>query len=93
MDRPLSELDWMALKQALASRVGEVRRDLFGVHGGPLLAEAMGLPFRTWLNYEAGCTIPGHVILRFIQITGVDHHWLLTGEGEKYVEPRDASSY
>ena len=34
MDRPLSELDWLALKQALAARVGEVRRDLYGVHGG-----------------------------------------------------------
>jgi hypothetical protein len=89
MDRPLSELDWSTLKQDLAARVGEVRRDLYGTHGGPLLAEAMGLPFRTWMNYEAGCTIPGHVILQFIQITGVDHHWLLTGVGEKYHGSRD----
>jgi hypothetical protein len=91
MERPLSELDWFALKQALASRVGEVRRDLYGVHGGPILAEAMGLPFRTWLNYEAGCTIPGQVILRFIQVTGVDYRWLLTGDGEKYAGSADAS--
>jgi hypothetical protein len=89
MERPLSELDWMTLKQALAARVGEVRRDLYGVHGGPLLAEAMGLPFRTWLNYESGCTIPGHIILQFLQLTGVDHHWLLTGQGAKYAEPRE----
>ena len=48
-------------------------------HGGPLLARRLGIPFRTLHNYEAGCTIPAHAILRFIKLTGVDPHWLLTG--------------
>lgn len=77
--------DWPAVKNALAERVREVREDLYGTHGGPLLAESLRLPFRTWLNFEAGCTIPAEVILRFIEITDADPHWLLTGEGEKYL--------
>lgn len=68
----------------LAHRVRAVREELFGDHGGPLLAKALRLPFRTWLNYEAGCTIPAQVILHFIDITAAHPHWLLTGDGDKY---------
>jgi hypothetical protein len=68
----------------LSRRVREVRGELFGENGGPLLAESLGLPSRTWLNYESGVTIPAQVILRFIEITGVDPVWLLRGGGEKY---------
>jgi hypothetical protein len=42
-------------------------------------------------NYEAGCTIPAHSILRFIKLTGVDPHWLLTGDGARFLD-RDPSS-
>ncbi|HMB06823.1 MAG TPA: hypothetical protein VKP69_24180 [Isosphaeraceae bacterium] len=68
----------------LSARVSEIRRELYGEHGAPLLAQALGLPARTWLNYEMGVTIPGLVILHFIEITHAHPHWLLTGEGEKY---------
>ena len=71
----------------LAGRVREIRRQLFGEHGGPLLAEALGLPDRTWRNYEAGVTIPALVILRFIEVCGASPHWLLTGEGRPLVRP------
>jgi hypothetical protein len=70
----------------LSQRVREIRRELFGEGGGPLLAEALDLPARTWRNYEAGVTIPATVILRFIEICGASPHWLLTGEGEPLVE-------
>jgi hypothetical protein len=86
MERSYSQPDWLAVKNALADRVRQVRRDLYGAHGGPLLAEALRLPFRTWANYEAGCTIPAQVILQFIEITRADPHWLLTGEGQRYLE-------
>lgn len=69
----------------LAHRVRAIREDLFGDHGGPLMADALRLPFRTWLNYEAGCPIPAQVILHFIDITAAHPHWLLTGEGNKFV--------
>jgi hypothetical protein len=63
----------------LAGRVREVRRERYGESGAPMLAEVLGLPARTWLNYEAGVTIPAEVILRFIEVTGADPYWLLTG--------------
>jgi hypothetical protein len=68
----------------LAQRVGEIRHELYGEHGGPLLAEALRLPYRAWMNYEAGVTIPAVVILRFLAISGASPLWLLRGEGEKY---------
>jgi hypothetical protein len=68
----------------LSARVSEIRRELYGEHGAPLLAQALGLPARTWLNYEMGVAIPGLVLLHFIEITHAHPYWLLTGEGEKY---------
>ena len=67
-----------------ARRVREIRVDLYGEQGVPHLAAAMHLPAPTWLNYEAGCTIPALVILRFIELTSANPQWLLTGRGEKY---------
>ena len=87
-----SEPDWQALKLGLARCVREVRLDLFGVHGGPLLAGSLDVPFRTWHNYETGCTIPAQTLLRFIEVTQVDPHWLLTGEGERYMRKPEGTS-
>jgi hypothetical protein len=88
MYEPTQRSDWQVIKNGLARRVREIRVDLFGEHGGPLLAESLQLPFRTWHNYETGCTIPAPTILRFIEVTRANPHWLLTGEGEKF-QPRD----
>jgi hypothetical protein len=68
----------------LSHRVREIREERFGVHGVPLLAEAMGIPVRTWANYESGVVIPALVILRFIELTGANPRWLLIGVGERY---------
>jgi hypothetical protein len=84
MNEPSKSSDWQVIKFGLARRVREVREDLYGLHGGPLLAEKMSIPFRTWYNYESGCTIPAQTILRFIEVTEVNPHWLLTGEGERF---------
>jgi hypothetical protein len=85
MEKSYQYPDWQAIKYDLARRIREIRTELYGEHGGPLLAEALDLPFRTWHNYEGGCTIPAQSILRFIEITYAHPHWLLTGEGEKYL--------
>jgi hypothetical protein len=85
MEQSYQHSDWQALKSDLARRIREIREELYGEHGGPLLAEALQLPFRTWHNYEAGCTIPAHSILRFIEVTEANPHWLLTGEGDRYM--------
>ena len=76
---------------ALAGRVREVREDLYGEFGAQSLADALGLPLRTWLNYERGVTIPAPVILALIEATGVDPHWLMTGEGDRYRSGRPVS--
>ena len=70
---------------AIARRVHEVREELFGQHGGPLLAEKLGMPWRRWYAYESGQrTIPAATILRFIKLTGACAGWLLSGIGPKY---------
>lgn len=64
-----------------ARRLREVRVALYGEHGGPLLAEALRLPYRIWAGYERGDTIPPSVLQRLVEVGGIDPHWLLTGEG------------
>ena len=85
MEKHFRQQNWQTIKADLARRVREIREELYGEHGGPLLAEALQIPFRTWHNYEAGCTIPAQSILRFIEVTEAHPHWLLTGQGEKYL--------
>ena len=72
---------------SLGERLREIRVDLYGEHGGPPLAEALGIPARTWANYEGGVSIPGVVLLRFINLTHADPRWLDSGEGEKFSGP------
>jgi hypothetical protein len=91
MDEPLSDCEWQRIKSDLSARIREVRVALYGENGGPLLAEALGIPYRTLHNYESGCTIPAQSILRFIELTGADPRWLLTGQGERFRQ-RDSVS-
>jgi len=86
MENSVPDSDWQTLKSDLAGRLHDVRVALYGENGGPLLAEALGIPFRTLHNYETGSTIPAHSILRFIELTGVHPHWLLTGHGEQFLD-------
>jgi hypothetical protein len=81
---PSEPTDWQSIKSELAQRIRLVRERLYGEHGGPLLARGLEIPFRTWHHYESGFTIPAETILRFIELTGADPHWLLTGKGEMF---------
>jgi SOS-response transcriptional repressor LexA len=72
------------VKKQLSDRLREVRQDLFGEHGGPELARRLNLPARTWYNYETGVTVPAEVLLTFIEQTGTNPIWLLTGNGARY---------
>ncbi|WP_152049932.1 hypothetical protein [Tautonia marina] len=76
--------DWPSIRVEVATRIREVRFELYGEHGGPLLASALHLPFHRWSDYEHGTAIPGEVLLRFLALTRVEPHWLLTGQGPKY---------
>jgi SOS-response transcriptional repressor LexA len=74
----------MHVKAVISGRLREIRNEIFGEHGGPELARRLGLPARTWYNYETGVTVPAEVLLGFIEQTGVNPIWLLTGEGPKF---------
>jgi hypothetical protein len=75
---------------AWLGRVRDVRAEFYGENGGPILAEALGLPFGTWRNYESGVTMPADVLLRFVELTGANPHWLLTGEGDRFAGGRES---
>ncbi|HEY2158029.1 MAG TPA: helix-turn-helix domain-containing protein [Isosphaeraceae bacterium] len=75
-------------KAGLAGRVREIRVERFGEGGGAALARLLGIPARTWQNYEGGVTIPAEAILRFAAITGASPLWLVSGEGPKYQPDR-----
>jgi SOS-response transcriptional repressor LexA len=74
-------------KYALAERLSMLRAELFGDRGGPELARQLGLPVRTWYNYESGVTVPAEVILKIIELTSVEPMWLLHGKGPKFRTP------
>jgi hypothetical protein len=75
------------LEAALAERLREIRSDCCGEHGTDFVARSIGAPPQTWQNYEASAVIPGVAILKFIDLTTVNPHWLLTGHGPKYLDP------
>ena len=56
-------------KMSLAERLSSLRAEMFGDRGGPELARQLGLPVRTWYNYESGVTVPAEVILKIIELT------------------------
>ncbi len=68
----------------LSERLREVRTQLFGERGGSEMARRLGLPIRTWYNYEGGVTVPAEVLLRFVELTAVEPLWLLHGKGSKF---------
>jgi hypothetical protein len=83
------EIDWEKIRNGLAARVHSIRVEQYGEHGGPMLAQVLQIPYREWLTYETGGMIPGQILLRFIEVTEVSSHWLLTGEGDPYRHRRD----
>ncbi len=67
------------------ARIRQVRTEIYGDDGTQQLADLLGIPLKTWENYEQGVTIPDTIILRFICLTGAAPHWLLSGNGAPYV--------
>ena len=79
------------LKCGVADRLRDLRTELYGERGGPELARQLGLPVRTWYNYEAGVTVPAEVILRLIELTAVEASWLLHGKLPRFRETSNSS--
>ncbi len=84
MARRKNAPDLVKVKVGVAERLRDLRSELYGDRGGPELARGLGLPVRTWYNYEGGVTVPAEVILRLIEITQVEATWLLHGLGPKF---------
>ena len=71
-------------RPGLATRLREIRKDLYGEHGAQFLADALDVRVETWLNYETGVSVPAHVVLKLIDMALVNPHWLLTGQGDPH---------
>lgn len=71
-------------KLELAERLTALRLELFGDRGGPEMARRLGIPVRTWYNYEGGVTVPAEVVLKIIELTSAEPGWLLRGKGPKF---------
>jgi hypothetical protein len=84
MARRKNAPDLVKIKCGVADRLRELRTLSFGERGGPELARQLGLPVRTWYNYEAGVTVPAEVVLRVLELTGVEPSWLLHGKLPKF---------
>jgi hypothetical protein len=70
----------------LCERLKLIRIEVFGISGIPELTRQLGIPEKTWSNYERGVTIAGHILLDFIELTSANPHWLRTGEGSPLLE-------
>jgi hypothetical protein len=57
--------------RGLAEQFRRARVTHFGDDGVADLSRRLGVPERTWRNYEAGVSMPADVVLRFMKLTGV----------------------
>jgi hypothetical protein len=74
------------VKHGLSDRLRSLRTEFYGERGGPDLARTLGIPVRTWYNYENGVTVPAEIILKIVELTSVEPVWLLRGDGPKFRE-------
>lgn len=82
------------VRAGLSRRAREIRLELYGEGGAAVLAEAIGVPVATWLNFEAGVAVPAEVVLRFLDATAASPRWLLDGRGDRYLVGRyDAAPF
>ena len=84
MARRKTQPEAVRTKYDLAERLRVIRTELYGERGGPELARQIGVPIRTWYNYESGVTVPSEVLLRFIELTAIEPGWLLHGREPRY---------
>jgi hypothetical protein len=73
----------MSANVSLGMRLREIRTELYGANGVQSLARFLEISSSTWRNYERGVVMPALILLKFVDNTGSNPHWLLTGEGER----------
>lgn len=79
------------LTPELGGRLRSIREEIYGKHGAPMLAEALGITSRGWLEAESQGEIAPDILLRFLVLTGAHPHWLLTGVGPVYLKRMNQS--
>jgi hypothetical protein len=84
MARRKNAPDAIRIKNGLSERLRQLRTEFYGERGGPDQARTLGIPVRTWYNYENGVTVPAEIILRVVELTSVEPIWLLRGDGPKF---------
>jgi hypothetical protein len=88
MARKKTPLPRAAARRELGGRLAALRRERHGERGGAAMARDLGLPNRTWYNYEHGAAFPAEALLRLILLTGARPRWLLDGTGPVYSRRR-----
>lgn len=88
MARRKNRPETVRVKCHLSERLREIRTELFGERGGSEMARQLGVPIRTWYNYESGVTVPAEILLKFMELTSVEPLWLLHGQGPKFRTPQ-----
>jgi hypothetical protein len=76
----------------LAHRLKLTRIDRYGEDGARQLASQLGIPVETWFNYERGVTMPAEILLKFIDLTCVNPHWLAMGQGDQFLSDQPSQS-
>jgi hypothetical protein len=79
--------------RALGERLLQARVTHFGADALPELSRQLGVPERTWRNYEAGIVMPADVMLRFMVLTGLTACELLqdgSPVGEGHPDPGES---
>jgi hypothetical protein len=84
MPRGKTSSEAIRSRLAIAKRVAVLRAEMFGARGKAAMARRLGLPLRSWYNYEEGTAIPAEVVLSVIELTSVEPAWLLRERGPKY---------
>jgi hypothetical protein len=87
MTRPKTRSEVVALRRPIVIRLAELRTRHFGSDGIAACAHRVGVPHRSWYNYEHAVAVPGEVILRVIEATNGEPMWLLYGREPMYREP------
>ena len=83
MEDDFPDPEWQTLKSDLAGRICAVHpASTAKTEAAP--GPCLGFRFRTFHKYETAPPCRLESILSFIKLTGVDPHWLLTGDGDQF---------
>lgn len=87
MARVSYSADVLRIKAEIGQRLRVLRIELAGEQDYAVFTKRMGIPLRSWYQYEHGVSIPADVILRVIEGTSVEPMWLLHGREPRFRQP------